>query len=73
MTEVRRFIELNAFLKINLLASTGGQAKNVIRSGDVLVNGVPETRNRRKLYAGDVVEYSGKKLVVAEEVCRMSV
>jgi len=73
MTEVRRFIELNAFLKINLLASTGGQAKNVIRSGDVLVNGVPETGYRRKLYAGDVVEYSGKKLVVAEEVCRMSV
>lgn len=67
------FIELNAFLKINLLASTGGQAKIIIRAGEVKVNGIPETRNRRKLHAGDIVEYSGKIFQVGEEVCKMTI
>jgi ribosome-associated protein len=72
MVEDDKFIELNAFLKINLLASTGGQAKNVIRSGEVLVNGVSEKRNRKKLHEGDIVEYSEKKFTVTKEVCKMS-
>lgn len=54
------YIELNTFLKLQLLASTGGQAKVLIRSGVVKVNGVVETRNKRKLHAGDVVDVGGK-------------
>lgn len=72
MTEDDKFIELNAFLKVNLLATTGGQAKNIIRTGEVLVNGVSEKRNRKKLHAGDVVEYLGKKITVTKEICKMS-
>ena len=59
-------MELNTFLKLKGIAGTGGQAKNVIRSGDVVVNGAVETRNRRKLNSGDVVVVKGKKFVVDE-------
>lgn len=63
--ETKDYIELNAFLKINNLATTGGQAKLLIRSGAVLVNGQVETRNKRKLKQGDTVEYQGKKYAVS--------
>ncbi len=65
------YIELNAFLKVKLLAGTGGQAKLLIRSGKVLVNNISETRNKRKLLAGDVVSVDGKQFVVEETMLRM--
>ena len=58
------YIELNTFIKINNLAPTGGQAKLLIRSEKVLVNGTLETRNRKKLVDGDVVECLGQKFVI---------
>jgi ribosome-associated protein len=65
-----KFIELNTFLKKLSLASTGGQAKIIIRSGAVKVNNEVEKRNRRKLHAKDIVEYKNKKYEVKEELCR---
>ena len=62
-----RHIELNAFLRINGVAGTGGIVKLIIRAGSVRVNGETETRNKRKLRAGDVVEYLGKKYEVKKE------
>ena len=62
------YIELNAFVKIIRLASTGGQAKLLIRSGAVKVNGEVETRNKKKLTATDLVEAQGKKYIVGEHV-----
>ena len=58
------YIELNSFLKINGLAPTGGQAKIIIRSEAVKVNNETETRNKRKLHQGDIVEINGKKFIV---------
>lgn len=63
-------VELNAFLKLNGISPTGGQAKVLIRSGKVLVNGAPETRNKKKLVAGDIVEINGKKIEVKKEILR---
>lgn len=57
-------IELNAFLKKKNLASTGGEAKVLIRSGVVKVNDVIETRNKKKLARGDIVNVSGKEFTV---------
>lgn len=65
-----KHIELNAFLKISGVEGTGGIIKNIIRSGSVKVNGQVETRKRRKLHAGDAVEYLGKKYIVKEELIR---
>ena len=65
-----KFVELNVFLGKIGMAATGGQAKMIIRSGEVKVNGELETRNKRKLHAGDLVEYLGKKYIVNEELLR---
>ncbi len=65
------FIELNAFLGVCKLASTGGQAKQLIKSGVVTVNGAAETRNKRKLVAGDHVLVNQKTYVVKAEQCKM--
>ena len=65
-----KHIELNAFLRINRVAGTGGQVKLIIRAGSVKVNGETETRNKRKLHAGDVVEYLGKKYEVKEGILK---
>lgn len=60
-------ITLNDFIKTSGLVGTGGQAKMLIQSGEVMVNGVCETRRRKKLRYGDVVELLGTKVVVAED------
>ena len=65
-----KHIELNAFLRINGLKGTGGKIKLIIRSGAVKVNGETETRNKRKLKDGDVVEYLGNKYKVEEKLIK---
>lgn len=56
---------LDQFLKLRGIVSTGGQAKLVIQGGQVKVNGQHETRRRRKLVAGDTVEFAGQTWSVA--------
>ena len=46
---------------------TGGQAKRLIQSGNVMVNGELETRRRRKLTAGDEVDLAGDVFVVTRD------
>ena len=55
----REALRLDQFLKLRGIADTGGQAKLLIQSGEVQVNGEVETRRRRKLVVGDVVELEG--------------
>jgi ribosome-associated protein len=57
-------LRLDFFLKARGVADTGGQAKLLIQGGEVKVNGVVDTRRRKKLAPGDVVEVRGNKLVV---------
>ena len=60
-------IRLDQFLKLQSVTGTGGQAKWLIQDGQVLVNGQPEMRRRRKLYAGDVVDVGDLSLLVEVE------
>ncbi len=60
-------IQLDQFLKLMNIVSSGGQAKHLIQLGEVLVNGEVETRRGRKLRAGDFVEYDGKEYAVELE------
>jgi ribosome-associated protein len=53
-------ISLGAFLKLAGVAGTGGHAKVIIQSGDVMVNGELETRRGRTLQVGDVVAAAGR-------------
>jgi ribosome-associated protein len=46
-------ITLAQAVKVVGLTGSGGQAKHLVRQGNLLVNGVVETRPGRKLFAGD--------------------
>ena len=63
----REPIELYKVLKFEGLVGSGGEAKSVIDSGDVSVNGSVELRRRRKLVSGDVVVFAGVALHLARE------
>jgi ribosome-associated protein len=52
-------IRLGQLLKLVDAVPSGAQVKDVLSSGDVLVNGEPEERRGRQLHAGDVVTVSG--------------
>ena len=60
------FIKLEALLKYAGLVGTGGESKNRIADGEVLVNGEVCTQRGRKLRPGDRVEMEGETLLVAE-------
>ncbi|UGS36587.1 RNA-binding S4 domain-containing protein [Capillimicrobium parvum] len=49
-------IRLGQLLKAAGLADSGVDAKELLLTGDVRVNGEPETRRGRQLRPGDVVE-----------------
>lgn len=57
-------IELYKVLKIANAISGGGEAKHVISEGYVFVNGEVETRKRRKIYDGDLIEFNQEFYVV---------
>lgn len=59
------FIELYKLLKFENLVSSGGEAKFVISEGLVNVNNETETRKRKKVVAGDTVEFNGSKIKIS--------
>lgn len=67
MSEQERVIRLDQFLKIVGAVGTGGEAKVLIQSGEVLVNGQIDTRRSHKLSVGDQVSLGGRTWVVEVE------
>lgn len=51
-------VELYKILKFEGMASSGAEAKNLIADGQIKVNGLIETRKRKKMYRGDVIEFA---------------
>lgn len=58
------FVELYKILKFEGLVDSGGMAKQIIADGQVIVNGLVETRKRKKISAGDKIEFSGQSIDV---------
>ena len=58
------FIKLDQFLKMVNIAASGGQAKIMIMSEDVKVNGAVETQRGKKLRSGDMIEAEGRKFQI---------
>jgi len=50
-------IELYKLLKFENMVASGGEAKYVISEGQVIVNGKVETRKRKKIFSGDIIEF----------------
>jgi len=57
-------VELYKILKFEGMVASGGEAKLVIADGHVLLNGNIETRKRKKIVSGDIIEFD-------EEVIRI--
>ena len=58
------FIPLCDLLKAADLCDSGGEAKHRIANGEVKVEGVVDTRKRRKVRAGETVEFNGATIRV---------
>jgi len=58
------FIELDNLLKASDIVASGAEARQAIQAGVVKVNGQVESRIRRKLRSGDVVEFEGNAIQV---------
>jgi ribosome-associated protein len=54
-------VELYKILKYEGLAQSGGEAKAMVADGQVSVNGDVETRKRRKIVAGDIIDFNDMK------------
>ena len=63
----REPVELYKVLKFEGLVGSGGEAKLVVDNGLVRLNGEVETRKRKKVVSGDVIEFdqTRMKLVLA--------
>jgi ASC-1-like (ASCH) protein len=46
------------------MAASGGQAKGVVAAGQVLVNGKIETQKRKKIVAGDTIEFNNETICI---------
>lgn len=58
------FIELFQLLKLARLTETGGQAKECIRNGEVILNDAVATELRKKIRASDRVCYLENEITV---------
>ena len=62
--EIPAGLNLGQTLKAANVAGTGGEAKVLIQTGEVTVNGEVEVRRGRKLESGDVVEVGDERMEV---------
>ncbi len=67
ITITTEFIKLDSLLKLSGLCYTGGEAKEVVQAGQVLVNGEVCTQRGKKLREGDSATYAGKTVKVKSE------
>lgn len=58
LKEDEEFIELNNLLKALNWVASGGEAKMVIKEGQVEVNGEVELRVRKKMRVGDTFSFN---------------
>ena len=61
------FVELHKILKFEGLADSGANAKQAIADGLVSVNGEVETRKRKKIRAGDQIDFIDHHIDVIEK------
>lgn len=64
MSDEKKPIKLDQFLKFQNLVGSGGEAKTLIQEGLVMVNDEVEIRRGRKLVAGDRITIDGQTWTV---------
>ena len=58
------YIKLQDLLKFAAIAATGGEAKQMVQEGEVLVNGEVCTMRGKKIRPGDIVTFEGQDYTV---------
>ncbi len=66
MKKEDKYITLGQFLKLKDYVSSGGEAKHLINTFSIQVNGEDDNRRGRKLYNGDVVIINGDEYVIED-------
>jgi len=65
ITITGKYIKLDSLLKFANITSTGGEAKDMILSGKVKVNGITCTMRGKKLLEGDQIEANGELIIIS--------
>lgn len=60
-------MNLGQFLKFANYVSSGGEAKHMIHTFEIYVNGEKENRRGKKLYSGDEISIDGDVYTLAYE------
>lgn len=60
----REPVELYKILKFEGMVASGGEGKVVVAAGQVQVNGKVETQKRKKIVAGDTIEFNNEKISI---------
>ena len=60
------YIKLDQFLKLADIVMSGGEAKLLIMSEEIKVNGEVATQRGKKWRSGDIVEYMNKEFQVSK-------
>ena len=58
------YIKLQDLLKFAAITATGGEAKQMVQEGEVLVNGEVCTMRGKKIRPGDIVTFEGQDYTV---------
>ncbi len=58
-------VALHNLLKLLGWCDSGGQAKQLVAEGQVMVDGQIETRKRCKIIAGQIVSYAGQQVKIS--------
>lgn len=66
LREKDEYINLSQLLKVMNLVESGAMAKQVIDEGLVKVDGETESRYRRKLYDGMIVEMDNEQIKIIQ-------
>ena len=64
VTITKEPVELYKILKFEGLSSSGAEAKIAVAEGRVQVNGLVELRKRKKIIAGDTIEFENEKFQI---------
>ena len=65
VTITTEFIKLQDLLTFANLVESGGEAKECVQGGEVMVNGEICTMRGKKIRPGDIVVFDGQDLTVA--------
>lgn len=60
------FIKLDQFLKYIGVAETGGHSKEIIKNGEVKINGEVVLERGKKIRIGDIVEIDGNESYIVK-------